>query len=163
ARAGVRLRPEFSPDLARDFDELHDCRNDSRGAESDRFFHLPQHTSARFCRARHRPQSHAALRRALYRLRGHGGEPPSAAIPPPLPSIPSLPPDASIALILDTLLKRPVQLIHELCETKNARFWLLLALVAVPAFALYGLVIDSFFGGAQFGVAALKISAGALV
>jgi hypothetical protein len=82
---------------------------------------------------------------------------------PPLPAPPSLPPDAGLAVILDTLLKRPVQLIHELCETKSARCWVLLALVAVPAFALYGLVIGSFSGGPQFGAAALKVSAGALI
>ena len=82
---------------------------------------------------------------------------------PPLPTPPSLPPDAGLGEILDTLLKRPVDLIRGLCDPRPSRAWLVLALVAVPAFALYGLLIGSFAGGAQLGVAAVKVSAGALL
>jgi hypothetical protein len=90
---------------------------------------------------------------------------PSTPQPPPHPAsaITALPPDAGIAAILDSLLKRPVQLIHTLCEAKSSRHWLLLALIAVPAFAVYGLLIGSFSGGAQLWAAALKVSIGALL
>ena len=60
---------------------------------------------------------------------------------PPQPAEPSLPPDAGFGAILDALLKRPLVLIHSLCDAKPSRHWLLLALVAVPAFALYGLLM----------------------
>ena len=85
----------------------------------------------------------------------------SSGNPPPVP--PSLTPNASLGAILDTLLKRPVVLIHALCDAKPARHWLLLALVAVPAFALYGLLMGSFSGGAQLLAASVKVSGGALL
>ena len=81
----------------------------------------------------------------------------------PLPIPPSLPPDAGLGAILDTLLKRPVVLIHALCDPRPSRHWLLLALVAVPGFALYGLLIGSFSGGAQLLAASVKVGAGALL
>ena len=82
---------------------------------------------------------------------------------PPSPGEPSLPPDAGFGVILDALLKRPLVLIHSLCDAKPSRHWLLLALVAVPAFALYGLLVGSFSGGAQFLAASVKVSGGALL
>jgi hypothetical protein len=83
---------------------------------------------------------------------------------PPLPQAPPpLAPDAGIGAVLDALLKRPAVLIRGLCEAPTGRFWLLLALVAVPAFALYGLLIGSFSGGPQLIAASLKLSAGALL
>ena len=82
---------------------------------------------------------------------------------PPPPGEPSLPPDAGFGVILDALLKRPLVLIHSLCDAKPSRHWLLLALVAVPAFALYGLLVGSFSGGAQFLAASVKVSGGALL
>ena len=94
--------------------------------------------------------------------------------PPNIPSNPlpvhitptALPPladDAGIGLLIDSLLKRPARLIRQLCETKSSRHWLLLLLVAVPAFALYGLVIGSFHGGGQYYVSPMKVTAGALL
>ena len=83
---------------------------------------------------------------------------PTSATPPP-----SLPPDAGLGAILDTLLKRPVVLIHALCDPRPSRHWLRLALVALVAFALYGLLIGSFSGGTQLLAAAVKVSAGALL
>ncbi len=82
---------------------------------------------------------------------------------PPLPTPPSLPPSAGVGEILDTLLKRPAALVHGLCGGEQSRAWLLLALVAVAAFALYGLLVGSFSGGPQFLAAAVKVSAGALL
>lgn len=87
---------------------------------------------------------------------------PSTSVPP-LPTPPSLPPGAGVGEILDTLLKRPVALIHSLCSPEPSRAWLLLAVVAVAAFALYGLLVGSFSGGPQFLAAAVKVSAGALL
>jgi hypothetical protein len=80
--------------------------------------------------------------------------------PPPVP--PSLAQDAGLGTILDTLLKRPLVLIRALCDPKPSRHWLLLALFAVPAFALYGLLIGSFSGGSQLFAASAKVSAGML-
>ncbi len=93
--------------------------------------------------------------------------------PPPFPNpssgLPSqqatsaLPSDASLGTILDTLLKRPGLLIRTLCEVPSSRQWMLLALVAVSALALYGLVIGSFTGGPQWMAAPLKVSSGGLL
>jgi len=82
---------------------------------------------------------------------------------PPQPAPTPLPPDASLGAILDTLLKRPGVQIRALCESQNSRQWVLLALVAVIALALYGLVVGSFSGGPQLMAAALKISVGGLL
>ena len=49
-------------------------------------------------------------------------------------------------LALDTLLKRPLVIVQALCDPKPSRHWLLLALVAIPAFAIYGLLVGSFSG-----------------
>ena len=87
---------------------------------------------------------------------------PSSGNPPP-PVPPSLAQNAGLGAILDTLLKRPLVLIHALCDPKPSRHWLLLALFAVPAFALYGLLIGTFSGGEQLLAASVKVSAGALL
>ena len=82
---------------------------------------------------------------------------------PPLPVPPSLAHDASLGVILDTLLKRPLVLIHALCDPTPSRHWLLLALVAVPAFALYGLFVGTFSGGTQLLAASVKVGIGTLL
>ena len=82
---------------------------------------------------------------------------PASPAPPPLPD------DAGVGILIDSLLKRPVQLIRQLCETKSSRHWFLLLMVAVPAFALYGLVIGSFHGGGQYYVSPLKVTIGGLL
>ncbi|MCE9611817.1 MAG: hypothetical protein K8R23_16575 [Chthoniobacter sp.] len=86
--------------------------------------------------------------------------------PPNLPTTapqPALPADAGLGAILDTLLKRPVVLIRALCDPRPSRHWLILALVALPAFALYGLLVGTFSGGSQLPAALVKVSAGGLV
>lgn len=88
-------------------------------------------------------------------------EPNPSNPPPPVP--PSLGQDAGLGVVLDTLLKRPFALIQALCDPKPSRHWLRLALFAVPAFALYGLLIGTFSGGAQLLAASVKVSAGALL
>ena len=88
---------------------------------------------------------------------------PTPAAEPINPLPPSLPADASLGMILDTLLKRPALLIRDLCEAKKSRRWFFLALVAVLTSALYGLVVGSFSGGAQWFAAPLKVSVGALL
>jgi hypothetical protein len=85
---------------------------------------------------------------------------PDSDNPPPV--LASLAQDAGLGTLLDTLLKRPLVLIRTLCDPKPSRHWLLLALFAVPAFALYGLLIGSFSGGAQLFAASAKVSAGML-
>lgn len=94
--------------------------------------------------------------------------PPNApANPNPSNIKPSTPPpladDAGIGLLIDSLLKRPVRLILQLCETKSSRHWFLLLLIAVPAFALYGLVVGSFHGGGQYYVSPAKVMTGGLL
>ena len=76
---------------------------------------------------------------------------------------PTLAQNAGLGAILDSLLKRPLALIHSLCDPKPSRHWLLLALVALPSFALYGLLVGTFSGGAQILAASVKISTGALL
>jgi len=80
--------------------------------------------------------------------------------PPPEPCLPT---DPGLGILLDTLLKHPVVLIRDLCDAKSSRRWLLLALVALSAFALYGLVIGSFSGGPQWMAAPVKVGVGALL
>lgn len=96
-------------------------------------------------------------------------QPTDPSTPPPIPAATatpppdSLPPDAGLGVILDTLLKRPGLLIRELCATPSSRHGLLLALVAVFMLALYGLVVGSFAGGPQWMAAPLKVSTGGLL
>ena len=85
--------------------------------------------------------------------------------PPPL--IPSstgvsLGGSASPSAILESLLKRPAQLIVALQEASSLRFAFILGAAAVFILALYGLVVGSFSGGTQLIAAPLKVSLGAL-
>ncbi|MEA3206992.1 MAG: hypothetical protein QOE70_49 [Chthoniobacter sp.] len=82
-------------------------------------------------------------------------------IPPPLTPAP-LPPNAGLGVLLDSLLKQPSRLVHELHQAKNSRYLLLLALVALAGFACYGVVIGTFSGGEQLFAAPLKVSLGSL-
>ena len=83
--------------------------------------------------------------------------------PPPLPTPPPpLPPDAGPGLIIETLLKRPVQLIDALLQPGGGHSAIWLATVALLALAAYGLVVGTFSGGEQIVAAPLKISVGAL-
>ena len=89
---------------------------------------------------------------------------PSRTGVPPLPISPSpLTPDASPGLILETLLKRPAQLIDALQQKGGGGVSMWLAVVALLALAAYGLVVGTFSGGDQLVAAPLKISLGALL
>jgi hypothetical protein len=78
--------------------------------------------------------------------------------PPPIPS--SQPPGNSLGEILNALLKRPAVLTQHLRTAESSRYWVLLALAAVAAFTLYGLLIGTFSGGAQFWAAPVKVAGG---
>ncbi|HWB60573.1 MAG TPA: hypothetical protein VG733_13855 [Chthoniobacteraceae bacterium] len=81
---------------------------------------------------------------------------------PPRPAAPPLTQDAGAGLLLDSLLKRPAQLIQLVCEGGNSRFWPLFLTTALMAFAVFGLVVGSFYGGQQYGISPAKICAGEL-
>lgn len=97
-------------------------------------------------------------------------DPTSPSLPPsrpelPLPNsaaIPPLPPNAGTGLILETLLKRPAQLVDALQCDASTRMSRCLLGFALFALAAYGLLVGSFSGGSQLGLAAAKVSAGAL-
>lgn len=83
--------------------------------------------------------------------------------PPELPStLNSLDPSAGGGSVIESLLKRPMQLIDALQREHAARHTAWLLTFAIVAFAAYGLLVGSFSGGAQFGFAAAKVSVGAL-
>ncbi len=93
---------------------------------------------------------------------------PAFPTPPPVPSrlranLEPLPDDAGFGLLVDSLLKRPVQLVRMVCHTKSSRPWLLFLLLTLFTFAFYGLVIGSFAGGGQYGVSPLKVAVGELL
>lgn len=79
-------------------------------------------------------------------------------VPPPAP----LPAEASTTLILETLLKRPAQLLESLRQAGSSRFLLVLTFTALLSLAAYGLMIGTFSGGAQLWAAPVKVSLGAL-
>jgi len=81
----------------------------------------------------------------------------SGPAPEPLPC------DAPPGVILQTLLKRPAQLIAALQQLASGRLALFLAVFALLALAAYGAVVGSFSGGQQWLAAPLKVSLGALV
>jgi len=89
----------------------------------------------------------------------HLPNPPSE--PPPIPGAPPL--GTSFGEILEALLKRPASLMQHICTAKSSRSWLLLALAAVTAFTLYGLLIGTFSGGAQLLAAPLKVAGGMIL
>ncbi len=64
------------------------------------------------------------------------------------------------AAALDTLLKRPGQLIHQLHHEPSWRLVGTLAAVTLLCLTLYGLTVGSFSGGVQWVAAPLKIVAG---
>ena len=85
---------------------------------------------------------------------------PAPPLPPPPPGSPAgniapsvgppLTSSASLAQLLETLLKRPPELILELQRKGSARLAVLLAVTALVLLAIYGLIIGSFSGGAQW-------------
>lgn len=90
--------------------------------------------------------------------------------PPPVPSPKSeivfehLPEDPTPISLLETLLKRPGQLIYHLQHhEKRAASALWLLVCAIFFAAIYGLVVGTFSGGEQLWVAPVKVSLGLLV
>ncbi|HEY5752080.1 MAG TPA: hypothetical protein VIT21_02935 [Chthoniobacterales bacterium] len=78
----------------------------------------------------------------------------------PLPPLPPLEATASPALIIETLLKRPAQLVLSIQEKDGLRISAILAIVAFLALAVYGFVIGTFSGGDQLLTATWKVSLG---
>ncbi|HEY5895214.1 MAG TPA: hypothetical protein VIT91_18490 [Chthoniobacterales bacterium] len=78
----------------------------------------------------------------------------------PLPPLPPLESSASPALIIETLLKRPAQLVLSIQEKDGLRISTILAIVAFLALAVYGLVIGTFSGGDQLLAATWKVGLG---
>ena len=91
--------------------------------------------------------------------RGLGSRSLSSTVAAPAPPLPA---DAGLSLVLESLLKRPAQLVDELNRATSLRLLLLLAAAAVVALAAYGFVVGTFSGGAQLWAAPLKVSLGAL-
>ncbi len=83
---------------------------------------------------------------------------------PPLPVSPTppLPPDAGLGLAIEALLKRPAQLVDALQLDGSALMPTRLLVFALLALGAYGGLVGSFSGGAQMGIAAAKVSGGAL-
>jgi hypothetical protein len=86
---------------------------------------------------------------------------PLAGVPPLPTPPPPLPPDAGLGLLLETLLKRPAQIIELLQQNGGGRCASWLAAASLLALAAYGLVVGTFSGGDQLVAAPLKISLGA--
>src|SRR5436309_546591 len=89
-------------------------------------------------------------------------------LPPPLPSSGSsrrfafepLAEDASPFAIIDSLLKHPGRILHDLQNNWRATVALWLIAVALCGMAVYGLVVGSFSGGAQMWIAPAKLMLG---
>lgn len=79
--------------------------------------------------------------------------------PPPSPP-PLLGENAGAGLVIESLLKRPAQLIAELQRPGSLRVVIVIALAALVSLAAYGLVIGSFSGHEQWIAAPLKVSLG---
>jgi len=86
-------------------------------------------------------------------------EPPAL---PPRHSFEYVPMDEppTIWSVISALLKQPGQVVYELLEGRAAAVLGALALVAIASLALYGVVIGSLAGGAQFWIAPAKIVGG---
>lgn len=87
---------------------------------------------------------------------------PRSAVPPLPTPPPALPTDANPGLILETLLKRPTQLLDALQQKGGGVLAAWLAVAALLFLAAYGLLVGTFSGGEQLLAAPLKISLGAL-
>jgi hypothetical protein len=86
--------------------------------------------------------------------------------PPPLPGrfvFGPMPEGHSPALVIETLLKYPGRIIHELQNNWRTTLALCLLLLALLGMAAYGVVVGSFSGGAQMWIAPAKITIGTLL
>lgn len=65
--------------------------------------------------------------------------------------------------VVDAILKRPAQVIHELIHGTDAKVPLFLMLILIGCLAATGIVMGSFSGGAQIWAVPLKVVAGTLM
>lgn len=90
------------------------------------------------------------------------------ATPRPLPrrnqfQFEPMPPGAGPLLLLETLLKHPGRIIHELHGVGRDRFAVWLLAFALGAMAAYGIVVGSLAGGTQLWIAPAKLALGTLL
>ena len=90
--------------------------------------------------------------------------------PPPLPpqrpilfAFEPMPPSYSTAGVVESLLKHPGRVIHELQNNWRVALSAALLVFALLGLAAYGLVVGSFSGGAQMWIAPAKICLGSLL
>ena len=91
--------------------------------------------------------------------------------PPPLPTPPHKPAltfepmqeSPTPASVLETLLKHPGRIIHELRQNRGATLPILLLLLGLIGMALYGVVVGTLNGGVQMLVAPAKMTIGTLL
>jgi MFS family permease len=91
---------------------------------------------------------------------------PPPRTPPPLPNalrIEPMPNDTSPAAVLESLLKHPGRIIHELRHERAVTVSLWLLVLGLVGMALYGLVVGALSGGQQLLFAPAKMTLGTLL
>jgi hypothetical protein len=91
--------------------------------------------------------------------------------PPPLPTtsttrlftVERIPDNATPGSILESLLKHPGRILHELQQNRATAVSTWLLLLALAGMALYGIVVGTLSGGAQMLVAPAKLAIGTLL
>ena len=91
--------------------------------------------------------------------------------PPPIPNARAprtftfepMPENATPASVLETLLKHPGRIIHELQQNRTTALSAWLLVLGVGGMALYGLVVGALSGGAQLLIAPAKMALGTLL
>ena len=91
--------------------------------------------------------------------------------PPPIPNTRAprtfifepMPENITPASVLETLLKHPGRIIHELQQNRTTALSLWLLLLGVVGMGLYGVVVGTLSGGAQMLIAPAKIALGTLL
>src|ERR1041384_6286883 len=91
--------------------------------------------------------------------------PETPSIPPPLPKrggfqFEPMTGDTGPLLLLETLLKHPGRIIHELHRDRRPTLALWSLVLALAGMAIYGVVVGSLSGGAQLWIAPVKITLG---
>ena len=86
--------------------------------------------------------------------------------PPPIPgrfAFEPMPEGASPAVVIETLLKYPGRIIHELQNNWRAALPVWLLSLGLLGMAAYGVVVGSFSGGTQMWIAPVKIATGTML
>ena len=91
--------------------------------------------------------------------------------PPPIPRPPAapaftfepMPESATPASVLQTLLKHPGRIIHELQQNRAAALPIWLLILGIGGMALYGVVVGTLSGGTQMLIAPAKLALGTLL